>query len=172
MHVYMSGCSLGRLLVATTSDGVVAALIGDDAAVLRSDLHSRFPGTVMVDAEPHDTNGHVRAVVALIEQPTTAAPPPLDLRGTEFQRAVWLALQRVPVGRTTTYADLAIAVGLSSSSSRAVALACAANPIAVAIPCHRVVRSDGDLSGYRWGIDRKRTLLEREGARAAQPSLF
>lgn len=164
-------CSLGRVLVAATGRGVCAILLDDDDAALRADLRRRFPRATLVDASTStDADAAfaavVAAVVALVDAParTPALPLPLDLRGTAFQERVWQALRQVPAGTTVTYAELARAIG-AEHAVRAVAGACAANPLAVAVPCHRVVRQGGALSGYRWGVARKQRLLEREGAR-------
>jgi AraC family transcriptional regulator of adaptative response/methylated-DNA-[protein]-cysteine methyltransferase len=153
-------CTLGKVLVAATDAGVCAVLIGDDPTELRADLTARFPRARLVagDAAFAET---VAAVVAHVEEPRRALALPLDLRGTAFQQRVWAALRRVPSGQTVSYAELARAIG-SPAAVRAVAGACASNPVAVVVPCHRVVRSDGGLSGYRWGVERKRALLERE----------
>jgi AraC family transcriptional regulator of adaptative response/methylated-DNA-[protein]-cysteine methyltransferase len=159
----IGACSLGTLLVAKSGKGVCAVLIGDDAEVLTRDLQSRFPHAHLV-ADEADLAQLVAQVVAFVEAPTMSLQLPLDVRGTEFQRRVWQALQGIPAGSTASYADIAARIG-APKSVRAVAQACGANPVAVVIPCHRVVRSDGALSGYRWGIERKRTLLEREAAR-------
>ncbi|MGE0396667.1 MAG: bifunctional DNA-binding transcriptional regulator/O6-methylguanine-DNA methyltransferase Ada [Kofleriaceae bacterium] len=152
-------CSLGTLLVAATAIGVCAILFGDDDASLERDLRERFPNADIAIAS--DLAHWVAHVIAFIEEPAAALALPLDIRGTAFQRRVWEALQAVPAGETVTYADVAARIG-RPHAARAVAAACAANPIAVAIPCHRVVRSDRSLSGYRWGIERKRALLDRE----------
>ncbi len=158
----VEGSSLGRVLVAATARGVCAILLGDDPAQLIAELARRFPRASRTPggAEMADL---VAAVLRLVEDPTRPAPLPLDLQGTAFQLRVWEALARIPPGRTVSYAELAAAVG-APSAARAVARACATNHLAVAIPCHRVVRGDGGLSGYRWGIDRKRALLARERA--------
>lgn len=153
-------CSLGAILVAATDRGVCAILLGDDPAELAHDLERRFPRAELVGADA-TFERTVAQVVGLVEQPARGAALPLDIRGTAFQERVWRALTDIPAGQTVTYAGLARAIG-APRASRAVAAACAANPLAIAIPCHRVVRTDGDLSGYRWGVDRKRTLLARE----------
>jgi AraC family transcriptional regulator, regulatory protein of adaptative response / methylated-DNA-[protein]-cysteine methyltransferase len=156
-------CSLGVIVVAASEKGVCAILLGDDPTALVRDLNARFPGTRVVKAEG-SLGGLVAKVVKFVESPNTSVDVPLDARGTQFQQRVWLALQKIPAGATATYTDIATEIG-APRSVRAVAQACGANPIAVAIPCHRVVRSDGGLSGYRWGVERKRALLAREGAR-------
>lgn len=153
--------SLGAVLVAATDVGICAILLGDDAQALLEDLQRRFPRAELAGALP-DFDALVGRVIALIDRPAAAADPlPLDLRGTAFQQRVWAALRAIPSGRTVSYAELARIVG-APRGARAVAGACAANPLAVVIPCHRVVRQDGDLSGYRWGVERKAALLKRE----------
>jgi AraC family transcriptional regulator of adaptative response/methylated-DNA-[protein]-cysteine methyltransferase len=159
----IGACSLGAILVAATEHGICAILMGDDPDLLARDLQDRFPQAELVGAEPEFEHS-VAKVIALVESPGIGLDLPLDVRGTAFQRRVWQALREVPAGVTVSYAELAARVGLSGGA-RAVAGACAANPVAVAIPCHRVVRTDGALSGYRWGVERKLALLEREGAR-------
>lgn len=156
-------CSLGSVLVAATDVGLAAVLLGDSPEPLVEDLERRFPRATIVGADP-GFDDWVAQVVALVEHPERTLELPLDIRGTAFQRRVWEALRAVPPGTTTTYSALAEALS-APSSVRAIAGACAANPIAIAIPCHRVVRRDGDLAGYRWGIDRKRELLRRESSR-------
>lgn len=153
-------CSLGTVLVAATARGVCAILLGDDPEALARDLSRRFPRARIVDADAGFAQT-VAAVVALVEGPRADLSLPLDVRGTAFQRRVWEALRAIPAGSTTTYAALAAKLG-APKSVRAVAQACAANALAVAIPCHRVVRGDGALAGYRWGLSRKRALLDRE----------
>lgn len=148
---YATGqCSLGPILVARSERGVCAILLGDD------DLQERFPKATLVP----DDGQALADVIRYVDLP---ADPhlPLDIRGTAFQQRVWKALQAIPAGETATYAQIAERIG-SPSSIRAVASACAANPLAVAVPCHRVIRADGTLAGYRWGLDRKRALLRRE----------
>ena len=156
-------CSLGVILVASSVKGVCAILLGDQSAPLLESLRERFPAAQLIEA-PGSLARTVEKVAELVESPGIRLDVPLDARGTDFQQRVWLALRDIPVGATATYTDIASRIG-SPKSVRAVAQACAANPIAVAIPCHRVVRSNGALSGYRWGVERKRTLLAREGAR-------
>jgi AraC family transcriptional regulator of adaptative response/methylated-DNA-[protein]-cysteine methyltransferase len=158
-------CSLGSVLVASSETGVCAILLGDDPDALLRDLEDRFPRATLVggDAAFERTVGRV---VALIEAPKAGHDLPLDLRGTLFQQRVWQALRGIPSGSTISYAELARRIG-APSAVRAVARACGANPLAVAIPCHRVVRTGGALSGYRWGVERKRTLLAREGESSA-----
>jgi AraC family transcriptional regulator of adaptative response/methylated-DNA-[protein]-cysteine methyltransferase len=139
---------------------VCAISLGDDPEALVHELEERFPKATVVGGDG-SFEALVARVVGLVENPSVAADLPLDIRGTAFQERVWRALTKIPAGTTTTYADLARSLG-SPASVRAVAGACAKNPLAVAIPCHRVVRQDGALAGYRWGIERKRKLLDRE----------
>lgn len=155
-------CSLGSCLVAATARGVCAILLGDDPEALIHDLERRFGGAALRGADA-EFEALVGRVLALVERPGAAVELPLDIRGTAFQQRVWAALTKIPAGTTTSYAALAASLG-APGSARAVAQACAANAHAVAIPCHRVVRTDGGLSGYRWGIERKRALLDREAA--------
>ena len=152
--------SLGAVLVAATARGVCAILIGDDPAALRADLQSRFPRARLEPAEPAFETW-VEHVVAHVDAPRTAFALPLDIQGTAFQRQVWEVLQTIPPGNTLTYGEVAAKLG-APRAVRAVAGACAANKLAVAIPCHRVVAADGGLAGYRWGVARKRALLDRE----------
>jgi len=156
----VAGCSLGAILVAATSQGICAILIGDEPEPLVHDLQERFPQAELIGAEAA-FEAVVAQVVSFVETPRIGLDLPLDVRGTAFQRRVWEALRAIPAGVTVSYAELAERIGMPTGA-RAVAGACAANPVAVAIPCHRVVRTGGGLSGYRWGIERKRTLLERE----------
>jgi AraC family transcriptional regulator of adaptative response/methylated-DNA-[protein]-cysteine methyltransferase len=152
--------SLGAILVARSAKGVCAILMGDDADALLRDLQDRFPRATLIGGDA-DFEKLVAQVVGLVEAPAVGLDLPLDIRGTAFQRRVWRAIAAIPPGRTASYTDVARAIG-APGAVRAVARACAANALAVAIPCHRVVRTDGSLSGYRWGIARKRALLERE----------
>ena len=153
-------CSLGTLLVASSTKGIAAILLGGDPNRLVYELQDRFPKARLIGAD-REYEALVARVVGFIEAPGQGLDLPLDIRGTAFQHRVWRALQDVPVGRTVSYAELARRIG-SPKAVRAVAGACAANNIAVAIPCHRVVRNDGSLSGYAWGVDRKRTLIAKE----------
>ncbi len=159
----LSPCSLGLLLVAATQRGVCAIQFGDDGDSLVAGLKARFPQAAISDGDAGFA-ATVADVVALVEHPGIEHALPLDVRGTAFQERVWQALRAIPAGRTASYAEIAQAIG-QPRAVRGVAQACAANPTAVAIPCHRVVRSDGALSGYRWGAKRKAELLKREGAR-------
>lgn len=156
----VGACSLGAILVASTAVGVCAILLGDDPEALVRELQDRFP-----NAELHGGDAAyerwMATVVGFVEAPATGLDLPLDVRGTAFQQRVWRALRDIPPGETASYAEIARRIG-APRASRAVAQACAANTLAVAIPCHRVVRQDGALSGYRWGVERKRALLERE----------
>ena len=154
-------CSLGSILVARSAKGVCAILLGDDPDALVRDLQDRFPRATLVggDAAFEET---VAAVIGFVEAPRVGLDLPLDVRGTAFQQRVWQALKEIPVGATASYAEIASHIGVPNAA-RAVAHACGANALAVAIPCHRVIRTDGSLSGYRWGVERKRRLLEKEG---------
>lgn len=154
--------SLGAILVASSEKGIVAIFLGDDANVLIEELQHRFPKAKLVDGDA-DYDQLVKKVVELVETPNTAIYLPLDLRGTAFQQRVWNALLEIPVGRTVSYTQIAARIG-SPKSVRAVAGACAANNISIIIPCHRVVRSDGSLSGYAWGVERKRQLIAAEAS--------
>jgi len=153
-------CSLGAILVAATGKGVCAILLGDDPDALVRALQERFGRAELVGGDP-EFDALVARAVGLVERPSEAANLPLEIRGTAFQQRVWQALRDIPAGETASYAEVARRIG-RPAAARAVAQACAANTLAVAIPCHRVVRIDGALSGYRWGIERKRSLLDRE----------
>jgi len=161
--------NLGLALVATDAKGIVAVLLGDDAESLHRDLAARFPDANLA-REDEANRATLAAVIRAVEHPDRAATVPLAPRGTAFQRQVWDALREIPPGATISYTELARRVG-SPRAFRAVAHACGANPIAVLVPCHRVVRSDGALAGYRWGLDRKRRLLalEQGSTRTAPP---
>jgi AraC family transcriptional regulator, regulatory protein of adaptative response / methylated-DNA-[protein]-cysteine methyltransferase len=154
--------SLGAVLVAATMKGVCAIMLGDDPDRLVRELQDRFPHAELVGGDP-EFERTVARVVGLVEAPGQRVDLPLDIRGTAFQQRVWAALSAIPPGKTATYKEIARAIG-RPKAVRAVAQACGANPLAVAIPCHRVVRTDGGLSGYRWGVERKRELIEREAA--------
>ncbi len=156
-------CSLGFILVGATEKGVCTIQLGDDRTALEAALIGEFPGATLEEAST-TLKAWVSTAIAMIED--GKAPPadlPLDIRGTAFQQKVWSALREIPAGETKSYKDVAEAIG-APEAVRAVARACASNRIAVAVPCHRVVRSDGGLSGYRWGVERKRALLEKESA--------
>lgn len=153
-------CSLGAILVAQSERGVCAILMGDDPDALARDLQDRFPRAELLGGDA-GFEQLVAQVVGFVEAPALGLDLPLDLRGTAFQRRVWQALREIPPGSTASYTEIAQRIG-APKAVRAVAGACAANALAVAIPCHRVVRTDGSLSGYRWGVERKRVLLERE----------
>ena len=153
-------CSLGAILVATSGRGVCAIQIGDDPDLLARQLQDRFPRATLIGGDA-DFERLVAKVVGFVEAPGLGLDLPLDVRGTAFQQRVWQALRAIPAGETASYADIARRIGVPRSV-RAVAQACAANALAVAIPCHRVVRNDGELAGYRWGVERKRALLARE----------
>ena len=165
IHFAVGQCSLGAILVATTDKGVCAISFDDDPDTLVRALQDRFPAAELIGGDARFER-LVARVVGLVEAPGQALDLPLDIRGTAFQQRVWAALQGIPSGATASYARLADRIG-APSAVRAVAQACASNTLAVAIPCHRVVRSDGALSGYRWGVERKRALLDREAL--AQP---
>lgn len=156
-------CSLGMILVAASTQGVCAILIGDDPDPLVRDLQDRFPRAALISGDA-DFERTVATVVRFVESPVLGLDLPLDIRGTAFQQRVWQALQQIPVGQTASYTEIARRID-APKAVRAVAGACAANALAVAIPCHRAVRNDGRLSGYRWGVERKRALLDREAGR-------
>lgn len=156
----VSACSLGSLLVAATSKGVCAIFLGDDPQQLVRDLQARFPRATLA-AGDDAFERWVSQVVGFVEAPQRGLSLPLDQQGTAFQKQVWQALQALLPGERITYGELAQRLGVPKAV-RAVAGACAANTLAVAVPCHRVVRQGGGLSGYRWGVERKRALLERE----------
>jgi AraC family transcriptional regulator of adaptative response/methylated-DNA-[protein]-cysteine methyltransferase len=163
IHFAIGQCSLGSILVASSAKGVCAILLGDDPEDLVRDVQDRFPRATLVGGN-RAFERTVAKVVGLVEAPAVGLDLPLDVRGTAFQQRVWQALREIPAGSTASYSEIASRIG-APGSARAVAKACAANAVAVAIPCHRVVRTDGALSGYRWGIGRKQELLKREGAR-------
>jgi AraC family transcriptional regulator of adaptative response/methylated-DNA-[protein]-cysteine methyltransferase len=153
-------CSMGNILAAQTERGVCAILMGDDAELLVRNLQDRFPNAKLVGDAPQYQD-LLAKVVGLVENPKSGFGLPLDIQGTAFQKRVWKALQQIPPGTTATYTEIAAKIGMPKAV-RAVAQACGANSLAVAIPCHRVIRNDGSLSGYRWGVERKRTLLHKE----------
>ncbi|WP_308311238.1 methylated-DNA--[protein]-cysteine S-methyltransferase [Shinella sp. CPCC 101442] len=156
----IADCELGKVLIARSTKGVCAILLGIDAGELAADLAARFPQSTLVASEAM-AKDDVARVLRYIAKPANGLQLTLDTRGTPFQRRVWEKLQTIAVGRRVTYTELAHWLS-PFSHPRAVAAACAANPIALAIPCHRVVRSNGALSGYRWGLERKRILIEKE----------
>lgn len=155
-------CSLGSVLVAATEHGVCSISLGSDAEALVNELEKRFHSAELI-AGDSDFDSTVASVVALIENPGSKVDLPLDIQGTIFQRRVWKAISQIPAGKTMTYSKIAELIG-SPGAVRAVASACASNPLAIAIPCHRVVRTGGGLAGYRWGMGRKQELLRRESS--------
>ncbi len=161
-------CPFGRLLVGATQHGLCFLGFAEPDPALEGDLRRRFPRAQLVRDDPGLAET-VRAVLRFIEEPREALALPLDLRGTAFQLRVWHALCRIPPGETRSYADLAAMIG-NPRAIRAVARSCASNPVSLAVPCHRVVGSDGDLTGYRWGVPRKRALLEREKSARSRPA--
>jgi AraC family transcriptional regulator of adaptative response/methylated-DNA-[protein]-cysteine methyltransferase len=161
IHFDIGSSTLGRVLVANSDQGVCAIFMADTDNALISQLRERFPDAEL-SRDPRRLARVLTRVLEFIESPSGVLDLPFDPVGTEFQRRVWRALVRIPAGTTASYADIARQID-APKSMRAVAQACGANPLALAIPCHRVVRSDGALSGYRWGSARKRALLEREG---------
>lgn len=160
-------CSLGRVLVATSAHGIIALFLGADDAELRGALAERFEAATLEEGGA-EMEAITAQVVAFVDSPAEELKVPLDIRGTAFQQSVWGLLRKIPVGSTATYTEIALQLG-SPRAARAVAQACAANALAVIVPCHRVIRSDGALSGYRWGVQRKRALLEREAAASSAP---
>ncbi len=154
-------CALGYVAIARTAKGLAAAFIGDDMATLADHMEARFAG-----AERADPDELTDRVLQALDSVTDDVDIPVDPKGTDFQKSVWRALRDIPVGATVTYSELARRIG-RPDSVRAVAAACGANPIAVIVPCHRVIGKDGSLTGYAWGIEKKRMLLEREKARGA-----
>jgi AraC family transcriptional regulator of adaptative response/methylated-DNA-[protein]-cysteine methyltransferase len=162
LRVATGECSLGAIVVAATGQGICAILLGDSAGPLMEGLKARFPKAGIAPGDADFQHLAVR-VIAFVESPTRTCDLTLDVRGTPFQRKVWEVLRQIPPGKTMTYAQVAAEVG-RPKAVRAVAQACASNALAVAIPCHRVVRTGGALSGYRWGVERKAKLLEREAS--------
>lgn len=167
MRFAVAQCALGSILVAASGKGIAAILIGDDPEALVHDLEDRFPKATLIGGNK-TFEDIVAKVVGLVEAPGANFDLPLDVRGTAFQHRVWQALRKIPAGTTVTYTDIAQRVGMPRAV-RAVASAIAANPIAIAIPCHRVIRSDGSLSGYRWGVERKQALIAQEARNSAPP---
>ena len=155
-------CRLGALLVAASTSGICAILLGDNPDALARDLQDRFPDAILTGGDK-SFEDWVSKVVGFVEAPQLGLDLPLDIRGTAFQQRVWQALCDIPIGSTASYAEVARTIG-SPKAARAIAKACAANAIAIATPCHRVVRNDGTISGYRWGVERKRQLLEHEAS--------
>jgi AraC family transcriptional regulator, regulatory protein of adaptative response / methylated-DNA-[protein]-cysteine methyltransferase len=163
IQYHISKCSMGYLLVAATVKGICSIRFGDSAAELKAELETLFPRANVLQGDP-SFQKTVSETLAFIEKPQALFNLPLDIRGTVFQQKVWSALQKIPLGETASYQAVANSIG-SPAAVRAVAGACAANPVAVVVPCHRVIKTDGALSGYRWGVARKEKLLKREGAR-------
>lgn len=157
---------LGRTLVAASRRGVCMLAFADEPRTLLADLHRRFKGATAATPR-HPSMPWLRKALKLPTAPWTNATFPLDLRGTPFQKTVWRALQRIGAGQTASYRDIARMIA-APTASRAVAGACGANPVSIAVPCHRIVRSDGSLSGYRWGLSRKRSLLDLEARHASK----
>jgi AraC family transcriptional regulator, regulatory protein of adaptative response / methylated-DNA-[protein]-cysteine methyltransferase len=163
-------CSLGYLLVASTQKGICAVKLGDRADSLERDLQTEFPGAVLL----HDKDARQNWIEKILNFLSGNEPHldlPLDIRGTAFQQQVWQALQKIPYGETRTYQEIARAIG-KPKAVRAVGSACGANPVALIVPCHRVIKSDGSLGGYAWGCDRKVKLLEQEGKSLRSSSKF
>lgn len=164
IHFAVGECSLGTFLIAQSQRGICAILLGNDPDAMTQQLQDMFPKAELMGGDAQFERV-VAQVVGFIEAPSMGLNLPLDVRGTVFQERVWQALQSIPPGSTASYADIANLIG-APKAVRAVAQACGANRLAVAIPCHRVVRRDGDISGYRWGVERKRELLQREASAA------
>lgn len=164
LHYSIAPCPLGHLLLASSAKGICALLFGDDPAALLSELQQRFAAAELQVDNP-GLGDSLRQVLAQISEPQRAAQLPLDIRGTAFQQQVWRTLQQIPVGQTRNYAELAAQLG---SHPRAVARACASNPLGLLVPCHRVIASNGNLSGYRWGLARKAALLRQEASEDAE----
>ena len=156
----IGACSLGEILVAATQRGVCAILLGDDSQEVLNELQDRFPHAELIGGD-RDFEKLVGQVLAFVESPQLGVDLPLDIQGTAFQKRVWQAIRKIPLGETQSYSEIAQAIG-SPAAARAVANACAANPLAVVIPCHRVVRNDGSVAGYRWSVERRKELLELE----------
>lgn len=160
IHFAIAQCSLGAILLAQSQLGICAIFLGDDPEALLQQLQDQFPHADL-QGDEQVFEQKMAAVIAMIDNPRQGLDLPLDIRGTAFQQRVWQALRDIPPGQTMSYAELAAKIG-QPSAARAVARACAANTLAVAVPCHRVIRQNGELSGYRWGLARKQALLERE----------
>lgn len=157
----LAGSTLGTILVAASVRGLCAILMGDDPEALKRELLHRFPEAVPATADDATLRHFADSVAGLAEHPGQPSELPLDLRGTAFQQRVWQALREIPPGQTTSYTEIACRIG-APRAARAVANACGANPLALVVPCHRVIHRDGSLSGYYWGVERKRALLARE----------
>jgi len=168
LHYAITPSSLTYTLYARSKKGLCAIFLGDSSVAMKRELRKRFPGSTLIEDRAALKSIETQ-IVGLMNAPEKGLDLTLDLQGTSFQQRVWKALQTIPAGSTASYADIARRIG-SPRSVRAVAGACAANRLAVVIPCHRVVRKDGDLSGYRWGVELKRTLLKREALQAATSS--
>ncbi|HEX6405575.1 MAG TPA: methylated-DNA--[protein]-cysteine S-methyltransferase [Gemmatimonadales bacterium] len=160
LYYAIGQCSLGFVLIARAERGVCAVLLGDNPESVTSELEKRFAPASLLRRDD-ELAEYLSQIVGLIEAPGRPLDLLLDLRGSTFQQRVWQALREIPVGTTTTYSEVASRIG-APKAVRAVARACATNPLALLVPCHRVIGKDGDLTGYRWGVERKRTLLERE----------
>jgi AraC family transcriptional regulator of adaptative response/methylated-DNA-[protein]-cysteine methyltransferase len=165
IHFGLFKSSLGLVLIASSARGVCSLTLGDSATALTRELEKRYPGAEFTQDDVK-LRREIAKVTAFIDDPARGLDLPLDVGGTEFQRRVWSALREIPVGETVSYAEVARRID-APQSFRAVAQACGANRIALAIPCHRVVRGDGGLSGYRWGVSRKRALLDMEAGKRA-----
>ena len=163
LHYAIAQCSLGSVLIARAERGVCAVLLGNDPESVTSELEKRFPHAALLRRD-QELAQYLSQVVGLIEAPGRPLGLLLDLRGSTFQQRVWQALQEIPVGTTSTYAEVASRIG-APKAVRAVARACATNPLALVVPCHRVIGKSGSLTGYRWGLERKRMLLDREAQR-------
>jgi len=167
LSVAIGQCRLGALLVAASAKGVCAIALGQDPEALLRDFQADFSGAEII-AGDKDFEALVAQVAGLVEAPEQGVDLPLDLRGTAFQRRVWSALREIPPGQTLSYGELAARIGVPRAV-RAVAAACGANRLAIAVPCHRVVAKDGALTGYRWGVERKAALLAREAEHEPGP---
>lgn len=170
IHYSLGLTSLGRVLTAWSRGGVCAVLLGEDALELEAELRSRFRRAELIETTAPRSQA-LNWVTQLIDVSGLPLDLPIDMRGTAFQQKVWQALRTIPVGQIVTYAEVARSIG-NPQAYRAVASACGANPLAVVIPCHRVVRSDGKQGAYRWGIEKKQWLLARENAVGTSPSLL
>lgn len=154
-------CSLGLILAAWTGQGLCAIFLENSASKLKQELQARFPKTQLIE-DNEQSKKYLRKIIQFIENPSLKMDLPLDIQGTAFQQQVWKVLQKIPAGKVMSYTDVAKKIG-APKAFRAVAQACGANKLAILIPCHRVVRQDGSISGYRWGVERKRILLKKEG---------